>query len=133
MSRIWDALQGNKKQGEERAPETPDSDKIHLTPKQKEVIDALLETETFGDAARAAGITEVMLQRWMNRPEFITAYYRIGRSRLEGDRKRLDEATNNAVSVLQRARDLLDQIQLAAERLRAGPPAAGPGESTAEH
>ncbi len=121
MSRIWDALRKVEQlRGVDEAAAVALPDHIRLTKKQSLAIRALLRTSTLEEAASAAEVTEVTLRRWLGRPAFVAEYYRAGRGEIEESMRRLDAATESAVAVLEKAREVMGAVGARVERLRSG-------------
>lgn len=132
MSRIWDALRKVEQLrdvNEVAAIALPDH--IRLTEKQSLAIRALLRTSTLEEAALAAEVTEVTLRRWLGRPGFVAEYYRAGRCEIEESMRRLDAATESAVAVLEKARDLMGAVGARVERIQSAENGAQNGEDRA--
>jgi hypothetical protein len=72
-----------------------------LSRKKEAAIKALLESDTHADAAKAAGIGEVTLWRWMQEPDFKEAFRNAKRRVLDQAIVRLQKATGKAISALQ--------------------------------
>jgi hypothetical protein len=68
--------------------------------KHEEAIVALLSHRTVEEAARAIGIAPKTLFRWMNEPEFDTAYREARRKAFGQSVSRLQQAAGAAVSTL---------------------------------
>lgn len=68
--------------------------------KQEVAIAALLTQRSIEDAARASGIGEKTLRRWLQTPTFSTAYRNARRQAVGQATARLQQATSAAVSVL---------------------------------
>jgi hypothetical protein len=71
-----------------------------LTRKQEALIAALLTEPTHAAAATKAGVSEATLHRWLNLPDFRTAYRQARRELVEGAVGRIQAATGQAVDVL---------------------------------
>lgn len=72
-----------------------------LTPKQELAIAALLQERSIADAARACGLDERTLRRWLADPAFAAAYRLARRQVVEAAIGRLQQAAGQAVEVLQ--------------------------------
>ena len=68
--------------------------------KQEEAIAALLTQRNVDEAAKAVGIASKTLLRWMQVPEFDTAYRKARRAAFLQSTARLQQATSAAVSTL---------------------------------
>ncbi len=73
----------------------------NLTGKQERALHALLTEPTIEEAARAAGIGERTLYRWLNDPPFVAAYREARRQAVQRATGRLQQAANDAVTTLQ--------------------------------
>lgn len=71
-----------------------------LTAKQEKAIPALLSEVTFAAAAAKLGITERTLYTWLNEPAFKEAYRVACRASVQQVIAQLQNASNNALSVL---------------------------------
>ena len=71
-----------------------------LARKQEEAIVALLSQRSVADAARAAGVGERTLLRWMKLPEFDAAYREARRAAFGQSVARLQQAAGAAVTTL---------------------------------
>jgi hypothetical protein len=71
-----------------------------LTRKQEALIAALLIEPTHAAAATKVGVSEATLHRWLNLPDFRTAYRRARRELVEGAVGRIQAATGQAVDTL---------------------------------
>ena len=67
--------------------------------KQEEAIAALLAQRTIEEAARVVGVGAKMLQRWLQEPDFQTAYREARRHAVAQATARLQHASSAAVSV----------------------------------
>lgn len=77
-----------------------------LTRKQDRAILALLTSSTLSEAAKAAGIGEATLWRWLQLPDFQEAYREARRQAVNQAITRLQQATGEAVETLRNiARD----------------------------
>ncbi|MGA7410354.1 MAG: hypothetical protein WBW33_07700 [Bryobacteraceae bacterium] len=70
------------------------------TRKKEEAIAALMTQRTIEDAARTAGISTRALMRWLQKPEFQTAYRDARREAFSQTIARLQQASGAAVSTL---------------------------------
>ena len=70
--------------------------------KQQRAIDALLRNPTTRAAARAAGVSEPTIFRWMNEPAFAKAYREARGRILESTLSALQSASSDAVKTLKR-------------------------------
>jgi hypothetical protein len=68
--------------------------------KQEEAIAALLTQRNVDEAAKSIGVTQQMLLRWMQIPEFDAAYRKARRAAFSQSTARLQQATSAAVSTL---------------------------------
>jgi transposase-like protein len=68
--------------------------------KQEEAIAALLTQRNVDEAAKSVGIAPKTLLRWMQVPEFDTAYRKARRAAFSQSTARLQQATSAAVSTL---------------------------------
>ena len=68
--------------------------------KQEEAIAALLTQRNIEEAARVAGVAGTTLVRWLQIPEFQTAYREARRAAFSQSIARLQQASSAAVSVL---------------------------------
>jgi hypothetical protein len=102
MSKIWDALQKveENREGEPGGTPTELPYRVQLTPKQLAAVRALLASDSLTDAAEASGVRERTLQRWLEQPSFVAAYYAAGRAQLAQSLQRLRGLTGDAVEVL---------------------------------
>ncbi len=73
-----------------------------LTRKQEQAIAALLQHRTIADAARASGISEKTLWRWLQLPDFAAAYRAARRQVVERAVSELQAACGEAVETLKR-------------------------------
>lgn len=73
-----------------------------LTSKQLKAILALLTERTMQDAAKKSGVSETTLWRWMQEPEFQSAYRQARRSVVEKAIGELQAACSEAVKTLHR-------------------------------
>jgi hypothetical protein len=71
-----------------------------LTRKRGALIAALLTARTHAAAAAQAGVSEATLHRWLQLPEFQTAYREARRELVEGAVGRMQAATGQAVDTL---------------------------------
>ncbi len=71
-----------------------------LTKKQEAAIAALLSTSVMKDAAAQVGISDVTLWRWLQLPEFESAYRAARRQVVEQAISKLQGATKYAVATL---------------------------------
>ena len=71
-----------------------------LSRKKEQAIKALLENDTHADAAKAAGIAEVTLWRWLQEPEFKEAFRSAKLRVLEEAITKLQKASGQAISAL---------------------------------
>jgi transposase-like protein len=71
-----------------------------LTAKQQAAIVALLGQPTLKEAAQAAGINETTLWRWLQQPEFQTAYREARREAVRHAIVRLQQHASKAVDTL---------------------------------
>ena len=85
--------------------------------KREEAVVALLSQRTVDDAARVAGIGTRTLLRWLQLPEFQTAYRQSRRQAVCQATARLQHASGAAVSLLLTV--MLDGNAPAASRVRA--------------
>jgi hypothetical protein len=85
--------------------------------KREEAVVALLSQRTVDDAARVAGIGTRTLLRWLQLPEFQTAYRQSRRQAVCQTTARLQHASGAAVSLLLTV--MLDGNAPAASRVRA--------------
>lgn len=101
MSKIWDALQ-KVERNREYAPGSPTElpYRVQLTPKQMSAVRGLLATDSLAKAAEISGVKERTLQRWLEQPSFVAAYYAAGRAQLAQSLQRLRAMTGDAVDVL---------------------------------
>lgn len=72
----------------------------HLTLKQEKVIAALLSEVTITAAANKAGVGERTIYTWLNEPVFKEAYRVACRASVQQVIAQLQNASNNALSVL---------------------------------
>jgi phage terminase small subunit len=68
--------------------------------KQDKLISALLTTRTIEQAAKKAGVGENTVYRWLELPEFQTAYREAKRKVVDNAIMQLQKATGEAVEVL---------------------------------
>jgi transposase-like protein len=68
--------------------------------KQEEAIAALLTQRNVDEAAKSIGVSPKTLLRWMQIPEFDTAYRKARRAAFSQSTARLQQATSAAVSTL---------------------------------
>lgn len=73
-----------------------------LSARQERGIAALLNTRNYLEAAKAAGVAEVTIRRWLKLPAFVAVYRSARRSLLEAAVGRLQRASDRAVEVLER-------------------------------
>jgi DNA-binding MurR/RpiR family transcriptional regulator len=73
-----------------------------LTRKAEQAIAALLEHPTIAEAARACGVSERSLLRWLQRPDFQKRYREAQRAIVDGAIGELQAATVEAVKTLRR-------------------------------
>ncbi len=73
-----------------------------LSRKQEQAIAALLSAPTIKDAAKACGVSEVSLWRWLQLPDFAAAYRAARRQVVERAVSELQAATGEAVETLKR-------------------------------
>ncbi len=73
-----------------------------LTRKQELAVASLLSTSTIKDAAKAAGVSEVTLWRWLQDADFSTHYRAARRQVVERAVSELQAATGEAVEALKR-------------------------------
>jgi transposase-like protein len=85
--------------------------------KKEEAIAALLSQRNLEDAARAVGIGTRTLLRWMQVPEFNTAYRKARWDAVSQSTARLQQATGAAASTLLKI--MVDQNTPASTRVRA--------------
>ena len=85
--------------------------------KKEEAIAALLNQRNVEDAAKAVGITASTLIRWMQIPEFATAYREARRAAFGQSIARLQQASTAAVSTLLKI--MVDPNAPASVRVRA--------------
>lgn len=71
-----------------------------LTRKKEKAIKALLECETHTEAAKAAGIAEITLYRWMQEADFREAFRNAKRRVLDQSITKLQKATGKAIKAL---------------------------------
>lgn len=71
-----------------------------ISRKKERAIKALLECDTHAEAARAAGIGEVTLWRWMQETDFKEAFRKAKRRVLDQAITNLQKATGKAISAL---------------------------------
>jgi hypothetical protein len=75
-------------------------DKLSRT--QEKAIAALLSTSTIGEAAKACGVNDATLWRWLQLPDFQAAYRAARRQVVERAVSELQAATGEAVEALKR-------------------------------
>ncbi len=92
----------------------------NLTPKQEEGLTALLNHPTVRDAAKAVGVDERTLHRWLDEPAFARAY-----------RKARRQAFSQAISITQRYAPLAVQTLAKISNDQSAPHAARVSASTA--
>src|SRR6266699_3483647 len=85
--------------------------------KKEEAIAALLSQRNIEEAARAAGIGTKTLLRWLQVPEFQTAYREARRDAFSQSVGRLQQASGAAVSTLLKV--MVDSNSPASSRVRA--------------
>jgi hypothetical protein len=85
--------------------------------KMEEAIAALLTHKNIDEAAKAAGVSNKTLFRWMQLPEFDRAYRDARRAAFGQATARLQQASSAAVSALLRV--LVDPASPASSRVRA--------------
>lgn len=73
-----------------------------LTRKQEQAIACLLTTQTVAEAARACGVGEATMFRWLQQPEFVEQYRQFRRAILSDALSDLQTATREAVDTLRR-------------------------------
>jgi transposase-like protein len=73
-----------------------------LSRKQEQAIAALLEQPTLEAAARAIGVADVTLWRWMKQPEFANEYRTARRQVLETALAQLQQTARAAAEALRR-------------------------------
>jgi hypothetical protein len=71
-----------------------------LSRKKEAALKALLENDTLAEAAKAAGIGEVTLWRWLQEPDFKEAFRNAKRRILDQAITNLQRATNKAINAL---------------------------------
>jgi hypothetical protein len=71
-----------------------------LTAKQSAAIAALLDGQTQGGAATAAGVTKRTLQRWLNEPEFTAALRAGSDGAIRAASARLAALTEQAINAI---------------------------------
>lgn len=71
-----------------------------LSRKKERAIKALLEHDTHADAAKAVGIGEVTLWRWLREPDFKEAFREAKRRILDEALTTLQKATGKAIGAL---------------------------------
>src|ERR1044071_8101846 len=89
-------MKGNENPQAKSEPQKPG-----LTRKQEIALSSLLSHPTMKEAAQASGISETTLWRWLQVKEFHTAYMKARRESVKQGIARLQNATGEAVSVLQ--------------------------------
>lgn len=70
--------------------------------KEDAAIAALLTCSTLAEAARAAGVSEATLRRWMHEPEFSAQYRKARQQVVQQSIAVLQRATSAAVATLER-------------------------------
>ena len=85
--------------------------------KQEEAIAALLSQRNIEDAARVAGVGTRTLLRWLQLPEFASAYREARRSAYSQSIARLQQASSAAVATLMKI--MVDTNAPASTRVRA--------------
>jgi transposase-like protein len=98
--------------------------------KKEEAIVALLTQRTVEDAARAVGTAASTLFRWLEEPEFKTAYLEARRAAYTQAIARMQQATGMAVSVLVKV--MLDPASPASTRVRAADSVIDPATKAIE-
>jgi hypothetical protein len=73
---------------------------MDLTPKQTRAVLALLEQPTLKDAAKAAGVGEATLHRWLKDEAFKAEYMQARREAVRQSIAHLQSATGEAVTCL---------------------------------
>lgn len=74
--------------------------KAKLTPKQSEVVSALLKGGTIGNAAKLVHVSERQIYRWMEKPFFKQALTEAGDEAIASAVRALSDAAISAVLVL---------------------------------
>lgn len=82
--------------GNDRSPE-----KLTLTPRHLAGIAALLTSKSINDAAKAAGVGEKTLRRWLAQPEFQTALNAAAGEHMVSLMNRLQSRADRAMDVLE--------------------------------
>ena len=85
--------------------------------KQEEAIAALLTQRNIEEAARVAGVAGTTLARWLQIPEFQTAFREARRAAFSQSIARLQQAASAAVSVL--VKIMVDPTAPTSSRVRA--------------
>ncbi len=88
-----------------------------LTRKQEAAIAALLEAPTIASAAKAAGVSEPTLGRWLQKPGFQEYYRQAKRKVVEQAITSIQKATEAAIGVLKEIMN--DRSALASSRVTA--------------
>ncbi len=73
-----------------------------LSRKQEQAIAALLSTSTIGEAAKACGVNDATMWRWLQLPDFQSAYRAARRQVVERAVSELQAAASEAVETLKR-------------------------------
>jgi hypothetical protein len=76
-----------------------------LSRRQELLIAALLECDSIADAATKARVSTATIRRWMQLPEFKTAYQQAKRDLIEGSTKRLLRTMDKAARKLEAVMD----------------------------
>ncbi len=76
------------------------TDAPKLTPKQEQLIAALLTSSTTQKAAEAAGVSETTAHRWLRESIFVLAYKAARRAAVDQAVGRLQQCAAGAVAVL---------------------------------
>jgi DNA-binding MurR/RpiR family transcriptional regulator len=76
-----------------------------LEPKQQRAVVELLNQPTIRDAAKAAGVAESTLHRWLKAPDFAGAYRAARRDALEQATATLQRIASKAAATLERVMD----------------------------
>jgi hypothetical protein len=90
-----------------------------LNAKQQKAIEALLQHPTTAKAAKAAGVSQATIFRWLNEPAFAEAYREARQRTFEGAMTALQVASTEAVGALRRilnAEDAPIYVQLQAAK-----------------
>jgi AcrR family transcriptional regulator len=72
-----------------------------LTPNQERAVIAMLEHPTIEGAAKAVGVNKTTLWRWLQDEDFHAAYMKARRESVKQAIARMQQATGEAVTVLQ--------------------------------